>query len=253
MINESLNDLLGTSKSIGALAASLENADSLSGLQAAVQHILQTVLTGTANVPMVSGVVSTSPQGQAVPSQTATFILAVGSASPVQITVNINPSDDSEYSLNNLVDDINAGLTNAGLAGTVIAGLSGNQITLTDGFGDPIQVSDPNGVASLLLSLPTQAGSSLRAAIEGLPANVPNTQFINLAGDLANAVANSTSAAQLASAIVATAGSLNDEIQALAQPYGFVATTLMGTAAAPSTLMPMCISNLPLVMQARLT
>jgi Ca2+-binding RTX toxin-like protein len=84
------------------------------------------------------------------------------------------------------------------------------------------------GQSDVLSSLQTEVqtlSSSLRSAIEGLPGNVSTTQLISIAQDLNNAGDLSTTAASLASSIVATAEALNDEIQSLEQS-GIDATTL---------------------------
>ena len=62
----------------------------------------------------------------------ATFQVSVGSGAPVSVTV---PVDATNTSIDELISDINAAISSTRLGGNLIAGRSGNQLTLSaDGF-----------------------------------------------------------------------------------------------------------------------
>src|SRR5579883_1848298 len=105
------------------------------------------VLTGTSDAPA---------NGQL--SGDAHFALTVGNAAPVNVTVK---ADQSNQSITDLVKDINTALSAAGLANSVVAGNSGNLITLTTLNTDaPLQVSaSASDPAITDLHLPTMAAA----------------------------------------------------------------------------------------------
>src|SRR5579884_4084888 len=86
------------------------------------------VLTGTADAPANGRL-----------SGDAHFAVTLGSAAPVNVTVK---ADQSNQSITDLVNDINTALAAAGLGNSVVAGNSGNTITLTTLNTDaPLQIS----------------------------------------------------------------------------------------------------------------
>ena len=108
---------------------------------------LQSVLTGTAPAPS---------NGQL--TSDAHFTITVGTQAPVNITVTA-ASTRNNQSTAALVGDLNTALSSAGLGPTVVAALNAaGDITLTNPFGQLLQISAPSGDPTLTqLFLPTTA------------------------------------------------------------------------------------------------
>ena len=92
---------------------------------------LQTVLTGSADAPT---------NGQL--SGTAHFAVTLNGASPVAVAL---AADSANTSIDDLVLDLNAAISSAGLAGKVTAGRSNNRITLAAPTGSTLQVTAAAG------------------------------------------------------------------------------------------------------------
>src|SRR5262249_38816688 len=160
--------------------------------------ILQTVVTGTAPLPS-NGKLTAD----------AHFMITVGTpdaANPaVSVTVTA-ASTQSNTTIGDLVGEINTAINNAlNGKGMVITGHnSASDITLTNSDGDEISITaDASDPALTQLFLPTTPGFGLRGVIAALPADISNTALINLAQELTTAATTSTTAAQLAAAVVA--------------------------------------------------
>ncbi len=114
------------------------------------QHgIDTTVVFGTGNAPS---------DGQLTAD--AHFSVKIGNQSPVAVTISA-ASTQGDLSPTDLVNVINNALTTAGIGTSIVAGLDGNLLTLTDDNGDAFQVTatstDP---AVAQLNLPAQGAAA---------------------------------------------------------------------------------------------
>ena len=211
LINKSLNDLLGTSTVFITAASILNQASNLASLEAAVQNVLQSVVTGSSPVAS-TGILSAD----------ATFTVVDDGQQPVSVTVTAT-STQNDQSVADLVNVINTAMANARVTSAVTAGQnSQGEITFTDSNGNLLQIT---ASASNSLGLATQAsGLALRAAIVSLPTNVDTTALIRVAEDLTSANATSTTAIGLSSAIIAATSSLSAAISTINTNYPTIST-----------------------------
>ena len=249
------------SASVGMLAASVQNASLsfsvMTGLTlngnagVSIHALINPATNATLSTPLP---VTATLQGQFPVTVTAgpgmrggSGSLALSLAKPNDLTsVTVTPSAGFTAALGGFaslnLDDVQQALD--GISGLLSGSLLGAFTTPLPLLGKSL--SDLLGTSSIFSSAATALGNSgqlsalqntvqslsaaLRTAIESLPANVPNTQLINIAADLRNAGnAAMQTAAGLAGAIVATAGALTDEIQTLEQT-GIDASVLSGIA-----------------------